>query len=458
MQNNLLTPRMLPRRFWLALIIPALLLVLLVTAGIAHAAELEVKTVLFAKEREAWLIESHDVPVVTVKLAFRDAGSATDPAKKQGRAQMLAALLNEGAGDMDALSYQKALESLAIKLSFGVDKDMLTAEMETLSENRAKAFELLAVALANPRLDADAIARVKGQMHAALRQEEEDPRYVAGRALEETIFGTHPYAQPTGGTHEGIDALTREDLTDYLSKHVTQQNLQMAVVGDVSADELKTLISTSLATLPVTYGGAAIAAVDIHAAGQTDTVRRSIPQSVVLFAGPGIARNDPDFYTAFVLNHLLGGGTLTSKIGDEIREKRGLAYYAYTQLQLFDHGAAFTGGFGTRNEQAADALSVLMGVMRAVQKGEISDFEMDEAKSFITGAWPLTLASNDGIASMLLTMMRFDLGKDYLQKRNGYINAVGKKDLMRVAKRLLHPHKLAITAVGDPSKNLADFR
>jgi zinc protease len=428
-------------------------------AAPAAAQEVDVKEVAIGKEAKAWLIESHEVPVVTVKMAFRDAGSTSDETGKEGRSTLLSALLNEGAGEMDALAFNQALEDHAIKMGFSANDDLLMVEMETLKEHADKAFELLALALTKPRFDEDAVSRVKAQMHSVLRQMEEQPRYVASKALAQAVYGNHPYANPSEGTHEGIDAIEKSDLQDQLSRYVTQGNMLMSVVGDVSADELQALAKKYLDALPAEFKPRhEIATLTPQAMGQTEVIRRSLPQTVLFFAGQGIARDDKDFYIAFVLNHLLGGGTLTSKLGDEIREKRGLAYYAYTQLQVLDHGSLVVGGFGTRNEQAAEALNVTMDTLRAVQNGEISEAEVAEAKSYITGAFPLTLSSNDGIASMLLVMQRFHLGKDYLQHRNDFINAVTREDIIRVAKTLIKPQQLTIIGVGDPAGNLADYR
>lgn len=425
----------------------------------AQAQDMRVESVPLSGGAEAWLVHSPDVPLVTVRMAFRGAGSVSDDSGKEGRARMLASLLGEGAGGLDALAFNQALESHAIQMGFSADSDMVLVSMSTLSEHVDKAFELLGLALTQPRLDDDAIERVRAQMRTALRKMEEQPRYIAGRALAEAVLKGHPYASPTEGTHAGIAAITKADLQAHGKAYLTSANVLMAVVGDVDAATLQRLVAAHLDGLPATFSGAKeIPPLPLKAVGQTETVRRDIPQTVVVFAGAGIPRGDDDFYTAYVLNHLTGGGTLTSRLGEEIREKRGLAYYAYSSLQTMDHGALFTGGFGTRNEQAAGALRVMMDTLRAIGRGEVSQQDVDEAKSYITGAFPLTLASNDGIASMLLVMQRFGLGRDYLAERNALIEAVTREDVIRVAKRLIRPEKLTIIGVGDPAGNLADYR
>ncbi|MCH2547096.1 MAG: insulinase family protein [Alphaproteobacteria bacterium] len=437
----------------------ATLLGLMIFTTPAHAQEVDVTTVPIAEKAEAWLVESRDVPIITVMMAFRDAGSTSDTKEKYGRAQMTAALLNEGAGELDALEFNQMLESHAIKLGFGADDDLLYLQMETLTENADKAFELLALALTQPRFDEAAIARIKGQMHSGLRLLEEQPSYVAKKALTSAVLGDHPYANPTEGTHETIDAITKADLKEYLAHYITLGNLTMSVVGDVDAKALQALTKKHFSALPKTFDAQhKVSQLEPILMGQTDVVRRSIPQTVISFAGKGVARDDKDFYVAYVLNHLLGGGALTSKLGNEIREKRGLAYSVSTGLSIKDHGVLFAGGFGTRNDQAAEALKVLMDTLRATQQGDISEEEVSEAKSYIIGAFPLVLASNDGIAMMLQMMQRYKLGKDYLAKRNAYMEAVSREDVIRVAKELFNPNQMVVIGVGDPSENLADFR
>lgn len=435
-------------------------LAILLPAAPLSAQDVEIQTVTFGEgSHESWLVEDHELPLAHIKLAFRHAGSVSDPKDQQGRAQMVAALLTEGAGDMNALEFNQTLESYAIKMAFSVDEDMLTAEVQTLSENVDKAFELLALALTRPQLDETAITRVKAQMHTSLRLQEQQPDYVASRALRQQVFAGHPYANSVQGTHEGIDSLTKTSLEDYLHHYISRDNLFMSVVGDVHTAQLQALIDHHFSGLQAEFAPEAeITTPTLRIAGQTEVVRRSIPQTVILFAGEGLSRDDPDFYAAYVLNHLLGGGGLTSRLSDEIREKRGLAYYAYSYLQILDHAALFTGGFGTRNTQASEAMKVLMDTLRQVQAGTISEDEINDAKSYITGAFPLALASGDKLADMLQVMQRFSLGKDYLQNRNAHIEAVTKEDIIRVAQRLIKPERLVIIGVGDPSQHLADFR
>lgn len=424
--------------------------------AVSYAQDIEIQSVPYGQQgKEAWLVESHEVPIITLKFAFREAGSISDPKGKEGRAKMLASLLNEGAGELKALAFNQELEAHAIQLSFGTDADQLTAEVTTLVEHKDKALELLGLALTKPRLDDDAISRTRAQMLTSLKLMQEQPRYVAARALSKTIYAGHPYGNPTEGTEASLSMLGKPTLKSYLAHYITAANLQISVVGDITAPELKLLLDTHLAGLPAKFQPESIVPEWTWSAKPgIQIIARPIPQTVLVFAGPGIPRNDRDFYAAYVLNHLLGGSTLTSKMGNEIRENRGLAYYASTGLGVQDKAATFTGGFGTRNEQAAAAWQVAKDTLKAVENGEITDAEINEAKGYIIGAWPLSLADNDGLAGMLQVMQRFELGKDYLKERNGLIAAPTREDIIRVAKRLVQSDQLVAVAVGAPEPAL----
>lgn len=416
----------------------------------ASAQQVTIQTVPFGnKGKEAWLVESKNPPIVHVRLSFADAGASSDANGLEGRAKMLGALLSEGAGNLDSLAFNEALESHAIRLAFSVDSDRLSVEMETLAEHTPKAFELLGLALTKPRFEESAIKRVKSQMLTALKLKEEQPEYIAAKALSKAIFGTHPYAGLDDGTAEGITAVTKAQLKDQLKRYITAENIMISIVGDINAPELKNLLDRNLSSLPERFTPThKVPEFTWNSKPENITIARPIPQVVTAIAGAGINRSDKDFYAAFILNHLIGGGTLTSKLGDEIREKRGLAYYVTTNLQVMDHGGVFTGGFGTRSAESAQAMQVLNDTLATVRKGEISDKEIGEAKSYIIGAWPLALSSNDKLAAMLQVMQRFNLGKDYLEKRNGLIEAVTKEDILRVANRLIDPEKLVTVSVG----------
>ena len=425
----------------------------LFVSSIAHAQSLTVESLPFSPKAEIWLIEQHDLPLVTLDIAFRDAGASSDVKGKEGRARMLAALLDEGAGKLDGKTFQQQLDAHAIRLSFSADGDVLHVHLETLSEHLDKALELLGLALTQPQLEAGAVQRVKAQMLAGLKQQQENPEYLAGRKLTQMLFGSHPYANPVEGTEAGIIALTEVDLREYLAHYVTKGNILVSAAGDVTEKSLQKQIQQYLQALPDQFTPEkTVPDLQIVTKAEREVIPFEQPQTVVLLAAQGIARNDKEFYAAYVLNHLLGGGTLTSKLADEIREKNGLAYYAYSGLQPMEHASLFVGGFGTRNEQAGEALKIYLQTLETVKNGAVSEKELQEAKQYIIGAFPLSLDSNEKLSGMLMTMQRFHLGKDYLQKRNQIMADIRMEHIKKVAKRLLEPHNLAVVAIGKPDE------
>lgn len=407
-------------------------------------------------ENQALLIENHDLPVLHMQLRFSGAGSVSDPEGREGLAMMMASLLSEGAGDMEALAFQQALEDKAIDLSFAAGQEDVVVSLTTLTEHKEEAFRLLALALQSPRFDESAVARVKAQMAAGLRRALEQPDYVAGRALAEKVFPNHVYNRPSIGTPESVGALTGADAKVFVRRVLARSNLSISMVGDVTAKEATALLKPLWNALPQQANVAEVKDIALPQEGSLTRVERNIPQTVVVFASQGIPRKDKDFYAAYVLNYIIGGGTLTSRLGDEIREQRGLAYYAYSGLQEKDHAHLFTGSFGTSTDKAEEALNVMRDVLTRIRAGEITPKEVEDAKGYITGSYPLTLASNEGMLGMLVMMQKYGLPLSYFHERNTYFNAITHADVVRVAKRLLNPEALTIVAVGKSTEEKKD--
>jgi zinc protease len=357
--------------------------------------------------------------------------------------------LDEGAGELDSQEFRTELEDLAIQLSFDADRDQFTGRLKTLTEHRAQAFELLRLALSQPRFDAEPVERIRNQVQASLRRLAEDPDYVASLPWFETAFPEHPYGRPVRGTIESVGAITADDLRGFVARRLARDNLIIGVAGDVTAQELGPLLDSAFGDLPATS-----APIDLGEArpadGGTVMVRKDVPQSQVLFGEAGLSRDDPDFYAAYVANHILGGGGFTSRLTEEVREKRGLAYSVYSYLYPADHAPLWLGGLGTSNASVRQAVALVRHEVARLAHGEVEQAELDDAKQYLTGAFPLRLTSNDQIAGTLVSMQVSDLGIDYLEKRNDYIQAVTLEDLRRVAARLYHPEELLVVIVGDP--------
>jgi zinc protease len=421
--------------------------VLSLAAAPASAAT-NVERVVSERGIEAWLINEPSIPFMSLSLQFKG-GAALDPEGKEGLAYMTSGLIDEGAGDLDSQAFRTELEDLAIRLSFDAGRDTVSGELRTLTEHRERAFELLRLALTEPRFDEEPVARVRSQILADLRRRSEDPNYIASLTWFETAFPDHPYGRPTRGTPESIEAIEVEDLRAFVEQRFARDNLFIGVAGDVTPEELKPLLDLAFGDLPERSAPIEIAATTPVADG-TVVVRRAIPQSQILFGQEGFERHDPDFYAGHVVNHILGGGGFTSRLTAEVREKRGLAYSVYSYLLPTDFAPLWLGGAGTDNVRVAETVSLVREQVAVMAEGQIGEEELADAKTYLTGSFPLRLTSNDQIAGMLASMQAQDLGIDFLERRNEYIEAVEMEDVRRAAARLYDPDNLLVVVVGDP--------
>lgn len=427
----------------------AVLALALLLLPLRPAAAVEVQRVVSPGGIVAWLVEDRSVPLLSISMAF-DGGAATDPAGKAGLANMVSGLLDEGAGDLDSEAFQRKLADLSIELSFNAGRDGFFGTMRALTRHRDEAFGLLRMALAEPRFETRAVERIRGQISAGLSARANDPGAIAGKTFWKTVLPGHPYANPVSGTAESVSALTADDLRAFVTGRFSRDRLKIGVAGDIDAAALATLLDRTFAGLP--ERGTAIDVRDALPAvdGRTIVVRQAVPQSTILFGQRGLKRDDPDYYVAYVLNHMLGGGAFSSRLYAEVREKRGLAYSAYSYLNPLDHSALWMGGAATANQRVGESLTVIRDVWAGMRDSPVDPAVLEDAKRNITGSFALRLTSSKAIAGMLVGIQRASLGIDYLDRRNDYIGAVTAQDVARVAARLLDPATLTFVIVGEP--------
>jgi len=397
---------------------------------------------------EAWLVEEHAVPLIAVDFAFLG-GSTQDPPGKEGTADLLSTLLDEGAGELSSEQFQAKLEDLSVQVSFSDGRDRFEGEMKTLSENRDAAFDLLALALNAPRFDAEAVERMRAQSIAARRRAEKDPDTVAGRLFSKTVFPDHPYGRPADGTEATIAKVTVADIRDLKAKVFTRKDLKIAVVGDIDAATLAPLLDRVFGKLPAESRLAPVAEV-VAASGATVRETAPIPQAVVRFGGAGLKRDDPDFVAAYVMNHILGGGSFSSWLYREVREKKGLAYSVSTGLAPMKRSGLFVGSVGTRADKVDESLAIIRAEIARMRDVGPSEKELAEAKAYLIGSYPLRFDTSDKIAGSLLAIQVDDLGIDYIDKRNGLIEKVTIDDIRRVAARLFAAPPTVVTVGPKP--------
>jgi zinc protease len=421
---------------------------LFLAAGLPARA-VEVQRVVSPGGIEAWLVEDHRNPIISLDLAFRG-GAALDPAGREGLANLLAGLLDEGAGELDSEAFQARLAELSIRLSFSAGIDNFSGSLRSLSENRDAAFELLRLALSAPRFDAAPVERIRGQILAQLRRDAEDPNDIAGRTLRHLFFPGHPYGRQIDGTPKSVAAIGTADLKRFVAERFGRDNLKVAVVGDLTAAQLAALLDKTFLGLPASAGPVEVAETTPQGAGDVVVIERDMPQSVVALGRVGLKRDDPDFYAAYVVNHILGGGGFSSRLYREVREKRGLAYSVYTYLHPMDQAALVGGGVATANARVGQSLGLIRKEWARMAKDGPTEAELAAAKTFITGSYPLRQSSSGRIAGMLLGIQLENLGIDYLNVRNDLIEAVTLADARRVARELFDPRKLTVVVIGQP--------
>ncbi len=436
-------------KFMTDTIVPALAIATVASVAVSPASAIEIEKVTSPGGIEAWLVSEAAVPLVSMQFAF-DGGAAQDPAEKPGVANLVSVLLDEGAGDIDSAAFQEKLETLAIEMSFDAGRDTFYGNMQTLTENLDEAAGLLRLAITEPRFDAAAIERMRVQTESGLRRELTDPDAVAGRLWSHTVFGDHPYGRPVKGTLETVAAIGAEDLRAYHARVFARDTLKIAVVGDITADRLAPLLDEVFGDLSEKSDLTPIAEAALPDGGVQKVVEMEIPQTVIQFGRPGLKRDDPDFVPAYVVNHILGGGSFSSRLYQEVREKRGLSYSVYSFLYPLDRAGLIAGGAATRNDRAAESLALIDAeILRMAEQGPTEE-ELDKAKRYLKGSYPLRFDTSTKIARQLVEIQRDDLGIDYINTRNDLIDAVTIEDARRVAQRLYGDGSLYVTMVGRP--------
>lgn len=414
------------------------------------ARALDIQTPPAPEGMELWLVEDHTLPMIAMTASF-PAGSAYDPQGKGGLAAFAAGLIDEGAGEYDATAFTEALDERGIRFSASPDREHLIVSLQTLTEEAGAAFRLLGIALSQPRFAPDAVERVRAQLLAVLKRNEEDPAQVASEAWSRIYFGDHPYGRPVSGTKEEVRAITQADLKAFAARHWVRGAAQIAVAGDVTAERLAKLLDSAFGALPLREVPALPPPERTGAPG-THHVTRDIGQATAIFGAPGILRHDPDFIPAYVANYVLGGGGFSSRLMDEVREKRGLAYGVSTGLVTLSKAGIFAGQVATEASRIGESLDLIRSELRRFAEDGVTGDELDDAKTYLTGAFPLAFDSNGKIAGQLNAFQRDGLAPGYIDERQALIEAVTEEDVQRAARRLFAPEALTIVIAGPEEK------
>lgn len=399
----------------------------------------------------AWLVEDHTLPIISLQFAFKEAGSARDTKEYQGLARLVSNTMDEGAGDLDSQAFQKTLADHSIGLSFDVGRDNFVGSLKTLTRHKVKAFELMQLALNEPRFDQEAIERMRAANIARIKSSMTEPDWIAARFQNDIAYAGHPYALNSGGTISSLRKITRDDLASFVKANLTRDRLFIGVAGDITPTELKMVLDQLFLSLPGKAVTTPLSDISVQGLGKTFLYMQDIPQSFINILQPGIDQKDPDYYAASIMNFVLGGSGFGSRLTEEVREKRGLTYGIHSGLQHMDHVNDFAVSLSTENKNAGHALKLIHQEITRMRDTPITEKELADAKSYITGSLPLSFSSTDAIASNILWLQVDNYPIDHFDRYPDMIRAITIEDVQRVSRRLLTPDNMLTIVVGQPA-------
>lgn len=426
------------------------LFVALLALAAAPASALTVETVRSPHGITAWLVEDHSQKVISLNFSFRG-GAASDPADKAGLSALAMGLLDEGAGPYDSGQFQGKLDDLSAGVSFDVSQDYLQGALKTLSPNRDEVFQLLRLALAEPRFDPPAVARVHAQLDQLIDGQEQNPDALATLTWYRAQFPDHPYARSRYGTKASAAAITIDDLKEFARTRLGRDRLKVAVVGDITPGDLEMLLDRTFGGLPEAAKEPVDPTYRVPAdTGKVVLLRKPIPQSIVRFGEQGVGIHDKDIYATMVLNYVLGGSPFTSRLGEEVREKRGLAYTVGSATAHLEHADLLMGHAGTQNAKVAETVQIIRKEWTRMRDGGPTEKEVEDAKTYLIGSYTIGLDSTGAISERLIGLQENGFPPDYITLRPKLVGAVTLDDVRRVARHVLDPEKLSFVIVGAP--------
>ncbi|OYR18526.1 peptidase M16 inactive domain protein [Brucella rhizosphaerae] len=396
---------------------------------------IEIQEVVSPKGIKAWLVEDSSVPLISMRFSFKG-GTSQDPGGKEGLANLMTGLFDEGAGDLDSDSFQERIDNLGAEMSFSASPDSVSGNIRMLAENRDAVNGLLALAVNKPRFDQDAIDRIRQQVVASLEASQRNPSTIASRKFSEVLYGNHPYGRPDEGTVKSLQSINREDLVNFHRKNFARDRLTIGVVGSINARDLGEMLDKVFGDLPANAELVPVPDAKL-ALGTTTSLSFDMPQTSISFVYPAVPRKDPEFFASYLMNHILGGG-FTSRLYAEVREKRGLAYSVSSSMALRDHVSALTISTATRPEKAQESLKIIREQVAAMANDGPTEAELAAAKNYLKGSYAVNnLDSSVSIADTLVGLQEAGLDREYIDKRAELIDAVTLDQVKAIAKKLL---------------------
>ncbi len=411
-----------------------------------QASAIDIKQITTDKGIKALLVEDYTLPIIAISVSFKG-GTTQDPKGKEGTLRLMTALMDEGAGDLDSTAFQAKVEELGLEFRFNVSRDSFSGGGRLLRSERDEVFKLMKLAVNQPRFDEDAIERMRDAIRSNIISSQKNPSSIASKALREAIFEGHPYSRSSSGTEKSIDAITRDDIVAMNKKILSRGTITVGVVGAISEEELKLALDDIFGDLPKETAISKIAEISPKL-GEDISIVMPVPNASVSIVYPAIKRDNPDFFAAHLMNHILGGGTFSSRLYTQVREKRGLAYGVSSGLATFDNTSYFAAGTSTRAENRDEAINIIKQEIDKIASDGVTHEELEKAKRYVAGSYAISnLDTSSKIASVLVALQTQNLGLDYIEKREKYIADVTLEDANRMAKEFFST-KPTIVVVG----------
>lgn len=423
-----------------------------------EASALEAKKDVLPNGLKVIHIERHNLPIIIVNLTIK-ASPLDEEDEKAGTAYLTSTMLSEGTKNRTSSEISEEIEFLGASLSSSINSDYSTLSLSILKKDIQKGFDLFSDILLNPTFPEEELKRKKELLKGSLKQKEQDPSFIASKEFIKEVYGDHPYGRLITGTPETIENIQRQDIINFYNSYYTPDNSFLVVVGDVTSEELKSLIKKYLSEWQRQRKGVTKKKeLEVKRSKKVKVINRSISQANIIFGHIGIPRNNPDYYAVSVMNYILGGGGLTSRLMKTIREDMGLTYSINSSFTYNKESGHFEIEVQTKNENAATVIREIINQIEKIKNEPVSKQELEDAKSFLIGSFPRRLETTRRISDFLSAVEFYDLGDDYIKKYFEYIQNVTVEDVLSVAKKYLSTDNFVLIIVGDEKDlRLPDF-
>ncbi len=396
--------------------------------------------------------ENHNLPIVMITMIVKS-GQTHEPSDKAGLANLTAELLDEGTKTRTSKEISEAIDFIGASLNATAGNDYITLSLSVLKKDLDKGFEIFTDIVLNPTFPQHEIDRKKQLIKGSLKQREEDPSFLAEKAFIKEVFGEHPYSRLVEGSEETIDKISRDDILRFHSENFIPNNSILSIAGDITQEELIILLEKYIGEWKkIELPERKHLKLEINKNKKIVKIDKDIKQANIILGNIGISRDNPDYYAVSVMNYILGGGGFASRLMNSIRDEKGLAYDVRSYFAAYKEAGYFQSELQTKNETANVAIDEIIRQITKMRTEKVSEKELSEAKSCLTGSFPRRLDTTRKISDFLATVEFFNLGLDYDKKYIDYINSVTEENVLRVAQKYLTPENYILIIVGNQKK------